>query len=140
MKIRRCVDSKDPRSVFSAKTSCVITLPWRVGNQQAVETLNGQINSNHQDTKAPRKTDSFQVSICIPWCLGALVVNTAVFPSVLSAFSGNFNYPLDWRLRSESYSPYSVANDRHVEINKKPETFAAELQIGQKLSLEQWSS
>jgi hypothetical protein len=68
----------------------------------------------------------------VPWWLDFL------FLSVLAAFSGNFNYLLHWRLRSENYSPYSVANDRHVEINKKPETFAAKFQIGQKLSLEQW--
>jgi hypothetical protein len=153
MKIRRCVDFKDPRSVFNAKTSCVIALPRRLGNQQAVEKLDGRINSHHQDsfqyllfntrstgalegcTKASKKTD--EVSRFPFAFLGALVVRFS-FLSVLAAFSGNFNYLLHWRLRSENYSPYSVANDRHVEINKKPETFAAKFQIGQKLSLEQW--
>jgi hypothetical protein len=44
---------------------------------------------------------------------------------------------LPWRPRSENYSPYSVANERNVEINEKPETLSAKFQIGQKLSLEQ---
>ena len=37
------------------------------------------------------KLTNYQAPICIPWCLGALVVNFSVFLSVLSAFSGNFN-------------------------------------------------